>query len=233
MKGYLKMPSATAEVLRDGWLYSGDLAKMDADGFYQIVGRKKNIIISGGLNVYPEDVASVLRKIPGIVDAVVFGIEDPLWGEKVAACVEVNSAEAPTNASIRTAFLEHASSDLLPHEFAILQSLPRGPAGKVIVDQARQMLIDARITEIGGDKDDLFNRVMATAASVFNVPASELSVESNRENTESWTSLAQVELILSIEKEFQFRMASREVMNLRSLRHVIEVVRSFVSSKPE
>jgi len=229
MKGYFNMPAATAEVLRDGWLFSGDLARTDDDGFYQIVGRKKNIIISGGLNIYPEDVASVLRKIPGIVDAIVFGVEDSLWGEKVAACVEVNAEQLPTSEEIRSAFLEQASTDLLPREIAVSRKLPRGPSGKVIIEQARQMLHHSQKVEVGSGKDDLVNRVFATAAVVFDVLPSDLSAGSNSENTKAWTSLAQVELILSIEKEFQFRMPSREVMNLRSLEDVIELAQRHAS----
>jgi len=231
MKGYFNMPAATAEVLKDGWLHSGDLVRTDDDGFYQIVGRKKNIIISGGLNIYPEDVASVLRKIPGILDAVVFGVDDPLWGEKVAACVEVSGEQLPTSKAIRSAFIEQASMDLLPREIAVTRKLPRGPSGKVIIEQARQMLIHSPIVEVGGEKDNLVNRIFATAAVVFDVPASDLSPQSNSKNTKAWTSLAQVELILSVEKEFQFRMPSREVMNLRSLQDVIEAVQRHATSQ--
>lgn len=225
MRGYFNMPEATAEVIRDGWLYSGDLASCDEDGFYKIVGRKKNVIISGGLNVYPEDVASVLRNIPGVIDAVVFGIEDDRWGERVAACVEIDPARKLTTETIRSSFLEQASVDLVPHEIAICNKLPRGPAGKVIIDEARKLLDSSQAQAYGEDGGDLISRIFSTAARVFNVHPSHLSADSNRKNTESWSSLAQVDLILSIEKEFKFRMSTRDVMSLQSLQDVIDVVR--------
>ena len=225
MKGYFNLPAATAEVIQDGWLFSGDLARVDEQGFYKIVGRKKNVIISGGMNVYPEDVASVLRNIPGIIDAVVFGVADERWGEKVATCVEVDPARELTTESIRASFLKQASTDMLPHEIAICSKLPRGPAGKVIIQEARQLLNSAQSNEPINGGGDIVDRILATAARVFNVEASHLSGESNRKNTESWSSLAQVDLILSIEKEFQFRMATRDVMNVQTLQDVIDVVR--------
>ena len=76
MSGYFNNPDATAAVLQDGWFRTGDLARRDKDGFYYITGRKKDLIISGGMNIYPEDVNGVLRSIPGVIDAVTFGLPD-------------------------------------------------------------------------------------------------------------------------------------------------------------
>ena len=223
MEGYLEMPTATDEVLKDGWLFTGDLVRTDRDGFFEIVGRKKNLIISGGLNVYPEEVASVLRKIPGVMDAVVFGVDDAHWGERVVACVETNPSVSLTVASIREQFQQHASADLTPHSLMLTSELPRGPSGKVILDQAKALLEsdDATTTD---DRDKVEDRVIATAARVFGVTPDELSLASTRETTEAWTSLAHVDLIMSIEKAFHFRFESRDVMTIRALRDIADVV---------
>lgn len=228
MKGYLNMPEETAKVLRDGWFSTGDLVRVDEDGFFHIAGRKKNIIISGGLNVYPEDVASVLRQIDGVVDATVFGVEDHRWGERVAACVEINPASDLTTGKLREEFLKLASSDMVPHEIGIVDELPRGPAGKVIIDQARKLL------EVGdGNTDDasagIEERVIAAASRVFGVSVESLSASSSRSDTEGWSSLAHVDLILAIEKNFGFRMESRDVMTIRNLKNVIDIASKQVS----
>ena len=87
MKGYYKDPEGTAEALRGGWLHTGDLARMDEEGFVYIVDRKKDMIISGGENIYPRELEEVLYRHPQIQDAAVVGIPDPLWGESVRAFV--------------------------------------------------------------------------------------------------------------------------------------------------
>ena len=87
MLGYLNDPEATARTIRDGWLYTGDLATRDADGFFRIVDRKKDLIITSGFNVYPSDVEEVLRACPGVADAAVIGVPDPERGEIVKAVV--------------------------------------------------------------------------------------------------------------------------------------------------
>jgi len=96
MSGYFNNPEATAEVLQDGWFRTGDLARRDKDGFYFITGRKKDLIISGGLNIYPEDVNGVLRSIPGVIDAATFGLPDPMWGERAVSCVVCDDGADPS-----------------------------------------------------------------------------------------------------------------------------------------
>ena len=92
MRGYWKEPEATAKALRDGWLWTGDLAVADEDGIYEIVGRSKELIITGGLNVYPAEVEHVLRAAPGVDDAAVVGVPSARWGEEVVAVVVAGPA---------------------------------------------------------------------------------------------------------------------------------------------
>ncbi len=85
MKGYWNMPDETTNVLRDGWLYTGDIAKMDEEGYFYIVDRKKDMVIAGGFNIYPREVEEVLYQHPKVMDAVIIGIPDPYRGETVKA----------------------------------------------------------------------------------------------------------------------------------------------------
>ena len=224
MKGYLDRPEDTAEVLRDGWFYSGDLARVDEDGFYFIVGRKKNLIVTAGINVYPEEVSSVLRSLPGVLDAVTLGIDDPTWGEKVVACVEPSPGSAPTGAEISEAFLQKASPHLAPREIRIVAALPRGPAGKVLIEQVRELFATPAESAVPQSGSGPEQRLLATAARVFNLPTDALSLASDTTNTAAWTSLAHVELILALESEFDLRMSPRQVMGIRSLSDVLTIL---------
>ena len=132
MKGYYKDPEATAEVIRDGWYHSGDLARMDDDGHVFIVGRKKEMIIRGGFNVYPVEVEGVLQEHPAIAQVAVIGVPHPTRGEEVKAFVTRRPGsdldEADVIAWARTQMAAHK----YPRVVEFRESLPLGPTGKIL-----------------------------------------------------------------------------------------------------
>lgn len=137
--GYLNEPRANAEAFEDGWFRTGDIGEFDDDGYLKIVGRCKELIISGGQNVYPKEVEDVLRHHPAVSDAAVVGLPDDEWGERVVAFVELES-DAPTTEPRTTLSTEElmafARSRLAPYkrpkEIHLLPSLPRNELGKVV-----------------------------------------------------------------------------------------------------
>lgn len=226
MKGYFRMPEETAAVLKDDWFFTGDLARFDEDGFCTIVGRKKNVIITGGINIYPEDVTSVLRSLPKVLDAVTLGMEDPIWGERVVSCVVPKPGETLEVQDIARGFLDQASREKLPAEIHLFDELPRGPAGKVVLEEVRNQVLERHQgSSDQGPARDLQDRLLTTAAEVFKVSAEELSLSSNPENTKGWSSLAHVELLLTLEKEFGFRMSAQAIMTIKSLSDALAVVK--------
>lgn len=131
MKGYYKLPEETAAALRDGWLYTGDLAKVDEEGYFYIVDRKKDMIIVGGFNVYPREVEEVLFAHPGIVEAAVVGLPDPNFGESVNAYVVLKDASL-TPADLEAYCAEHLAKYKVPRHFEILEELPKNTTGKIL-----------------------------------------------------------------------------------------------------
>jgi acyl-CoA synthetase (AMP-forming)/AMP-acid ligase II len=131
MKEYWNRPDATAETLRDGWLYTGDVAVMDAEGFVTICDRKKDMIISGGENVYPAEIESVLLQHPGIGDAAVIGQPSEKWGESPLAII-VRKDPALDAAAV----LAHCSGKLArykqPTAVSFVDAIPRNPSGKIL-----------------------------------------------------------------------------------------------------
>ena len=132
MKGYYKDPGGTAEALRGGWLHTGDLARMDEEGFVYIVDRKKDMIISGGENIYPRELEEVLYRHPQIQDAAVVGIPDPLWGETVKAFVVLRKGAAMKEEEVVEYCKAHLASYKKPRSVVFVDSLPRNPSGKVL-----------------------------------------------------------------------------------------------------
>ena len=132
MKGYYKDPEGTAEALRGGWLHTGDLARMDEEGFVYIVDRKKDMIISGGENIYPRELEEVLYRHPKIQDAAVVGIPDPLWGESVRAFVVLRKGATLREEEVVEYCKAHLASYKKPKSVVFVDSLPRNPSGKIL-----------------------------------------------------------------------------------------------------
>lgn len=131
MKGYYNMPEETAAALRDGWLYTGDLARVDEEGYFFIVDRKKDMIIVGGYNVYPREVEEVLFAHPGILEAAVVGLPDPNFGEAVNAYVVLKDPSV-TIEELRTYCAEHLAKYKVPRNFEVLEELPKNTTGKIL-----------------------------------------------------------------------------------------------------
>jgi long-chain acyl-CoA synthetase len=225
MKGYFRLPDETAAVLRNGWLHTGDLATVDEDGFYRIVGRKKDVIISAGINIYPEDVNAVLRTVPGVVDAATIALPDQNWGEIVVCGIVAQPGGKPTEQEIASHFLAHASPEKLPREIHFFTDFPRGPAGKVVKSELRRLIEERRAamthTSAGGS---LHNRVFQEAARAFKCRAEDLSADSNPRTTPGWSSLAHVEFLMALEVEFSIALRPDEIMRIDSVGDALALI---------
>lgn len=132
MKGYYKMPEETAMAIRDGWLYTGDLAKVDDEGYFYIVDRKKDMIIVGGYNVYPREVEEVLFAHDNVVEAAVVGYPDPNFGEAVHAYIVLKEVAATTTDDILAYCAQHMVKYKVPKVVEILDELPKNTTGKIL-----------------------------------------------------------------------------------------------------
>ncbi len=132
MKGYWNRPDATAEVLVDGWFHTGDIGIRDKDGYFFIVDRKKDMIISGGENVYPAEVEDTLYQHPDIKEAAVIGVEHPQWGETVRAVVVVKEGATLSELQVIEFTQQKLARYKQPKSVVFTDVLPRNPAGKVI-----------------------------------------------------------------------------------------------------
>jgi long-chain acyl-CoA synthetase len=132
MKGYWNRPDATAEVLKDGWLHTGDMASVDEEGYFFIVDRKKDMIIRGGYNVYPREIEEVLYEHPAVLEAAVIGVPDERLGEEVGAAV-VRRPEADADAEEIRAFVkDRVAAYKYPRHIWFTDELPKGATGKIL-----------------------------------------------------------------------------------------------------
>ncbi len=138
MKGYWNKPEETASQLRDGWLFTGDIGKRDADGYFYIVDRKKDLIIAGGFNIYPREVEEVLFEHPRIKEAVVLGVPDEYRGETVKAFVVVKDGPALTGGEVIAFCRERLASYKVPRLVEFRASLPKSGVGKYLRRELRE-----------------------------------------------------------------------------------------------
>lgn len=144
MKGYWNRPEETKMALRDGWLYTGDIARMDEDGFFQVVDRKKDLIISGGFNIYPRDVEEILYEHPKVKEVVVAGVPDAYRGEMVKAYVVLKDGVTATEEELIEFCRERLARYKVPRAIEFRAELPKNLVGKilrrVLVDEERKKL---------------------------------------------------------------------------------------------
>jgi long-chain acyl-CoA synthetase len=145
MKGYLNMPEETARTLKDGWLHTGDVAKMDEDGYFFIVDRKKDMIVASGYNVYPREVEEVLFEHPDVAEAVAIGVPDDYRGETVKAFVVKRSGATTTEEEILVFCKERLAPYKAPKAVEFRDDLPKSAVGKLL----RRVLVDEERARTG------------------------------------------------------------------------------------
>jgi long-chain acyl-CoA synthetase len=142
MAGYWRDPAATSAGIRDGWLWTGDVGVLDADGFLTLKDRSKDLIVSGGSNVYPREVEEVLLLHPSVAEAAVVGRPDPEWGEAIVAFVVARGAP-PAPEALERLCLDHIARFKRPKEYRFVPELPKNNYGKVVKTQLRALLAGA------------------------------------------------------------------------------------------
>jgi acyl-CoA synthetase (AMP-forming)/AMP-acid ligase II len=139
MKGYWNNPEATARALRGGWLHTGDVGSMDAQGFLTIKDRSKDMIISGGANIYPREIEEVLLRHPAVVECSVVGRPHPEWGEEVVAFVVRKNSVSPDD--LEKLCLDNIARFKRPREYRFVEALPKNNYGKVLKTELRRLLV--------------------------------------------------------------------------------------------
>jgi long-chain acyl-CoA synthetase len=132
MKGYWGKPEATAEAIKDGWFRTGDMARVDEDGYYYIVDRKKDLIIRGGYNVYPREIEEVLHEHPAVAEVAVIGMPHPELGEEIGAAVTLKPGASTTPEELRAFARDKVAAYKYPRRVWLVDALPKGPTGKIL-----------------------------------------------------------------------------------------------------
>ena len=136
-QGYWKLPELTRESIREGWVYTGDLAQQDQDGYFYIVGRKKDLIITGGYNVYPREIEEVLYTHPAVYEAAVIGIADEVKGEIIKAFITLKPGQHTSEGEIIDFCQAHLTPYKIPRQVEIRSELPKSSTGKILTRELK------------------------------------------------------------------------------------------------
>lgn len=155
MNGYWNQPEATAAVMHDGWFLTGDLGRLDAEGYVWVVDRKKDLIIRGGYNIYPREVEEVLYEHPDVVEAVVIGLPDDYLGEEIAAVIVLRSGVEFSSDEMRSWVGERLAGYKTPRIYQVVDELPKGSTGKLLKRNIDVAAVRSHGTRVDGRKPEV------------------------------------------------------------------------------
>ncbi|MDF3079319.1 MAG: hypothetical protein K0S09_3208 [Sphingobacteriaceae bacterium] len=222
MRGYWKNQEKTDEVIKEGWLYSGDRAIEDENGYITIVGRIKSEIISGGMNIQPQEITECVLYNEKVFDAFAFGLPDEILGEKLAVAIVPPKGETVTREEIISYCNQKLEKKLVPQEVYILDQLPKGISGKVQIEKLKEI---CRNLESDANKNSETKQVdiLSIISEIYLKPVSELSLDADFFDLGGDSMLAAL-FIAKVEQVYNVKLQFRQIYktsNLQDLQNVI------------
>lgn len=225
MTCYFDDPEATDAALTDGWLRTGDRVHVDADGFYHFDGRIKNTLVSGGHNIQPEEVTTVLKQFATVADAATIGMPHPELEEVPVSAVVAVQGSVIDMAALEVHCRQHLADYKQPRTILVLAEMPYGPSGKVRIEALRALMNAPVRAAMVSSEQDIEQQVLALAAANFH-GSKNLSLQSSPDVTPGWDSIAHLGFVLSLERHFKIELLPRHIIALTSLAAAVRVVRS-------
>ncbi|HZI24705.1 MAG TPA: AMP-binding protein, partial [Chryseolinea sp.] len=223
MVGYFNNPQATDQVLKDGWLYSGDIAREDEEGFIKIVGRKKSMINSGGFRVQPEEIEELLLKVQEVDECKVIGLPDPILTEKMIACIKPKDNVVLDELMLYKFLRENLEPEKVPQEMCIIDSFPRGISGKVQVEELKKIVTQKRAAPIA-KSEGILDTIVKNAAHIFKIDHKEINELSSTRTVSGWDSLNHLALITRLEQVFDIKFSTSDAMVMTSINSIQNVI---------
>lgn len=223
--GYFGNQVATDAVFKSNWFYTGDLARKNKQGFVEIVGRKKEVILTKGVIVCPEEIGEILKYYPNLNDVIVFGLDDPIWDEVIVAVIEAESIL--DDQLIFQYCRENLELEKIPNHIIFTHKILRSPSGKPLLLELKEFA-KREINKIVKHSQVLSEaQVINVAAKVFNLSNTTLTLQSTPYHIPAWDSLGHIRLIEAIESAFHVHFDLRDIMNITSLENLYERVKAY------
>jgi long-chain acyl-CoA synthetase len=223
MRSYWQDETLTNEYIKNGWFSTGDLASIDVQGFVKICGRKKNLIISGGINIQPEEVTECLLRHPSVSEACAIGLPDSVFGERLIGAIVLKPGSNETSLDLVNFCREYLEEKKVPTKIYIVPELPKGVSGKVQLNALKEQLLQLhpKNQEVNGEYLD---QVLNIASEVFQVPVSKLSINDNSNSVAGWDSMAHLVFITTLEESFNISFSTAEIITMNSIQKALKLI---------
>jgi len=223
MVGYFNNPEATKKVLIDGWLYSGDIAKQDEDGFIKIAGRKKSMINAGGFSVQPEEIEEIILSVNEVDECKVIGLPDIILTEKMIACIKPKEGAVLTDLTLFKFLRENLEPEKVPQEIHFVETFPRGISGKIQVEELKKIISQKQVVLVG-ESEGTLDTVIKNAAATFRVESKDINELSSARTVPGWDSLNHLALISRLEQVFDIKFSTSDIMVMTSINAIQNVI---------
>jgi long-chain acyl-CoA synthetase len=225
---YLDQPAPKSMMNGAQYFETGDLGYVDAKGIYWITGRKKNVIIVGGRNVYPDEIDNALLLHQQVAETATIGIPDEIWGDRVVSCVVSKGSVSSKE------LIEHASKHLtdykVPRELYFVPELPKGRSGKVLRNELIDLIQTEHLPKASEQQNHLDQELLSLAAQSFRVPREELSLDSSPQNCSGWDSVAHMDFVVGIETKYGLDLLPKEIIQITSIGAALQIIQKKLSA---
>jgi len=215
--GYFNNPEATAAVLKDGWLNTGDVAVKDEQGFYTITGRVRNMINTGGVNIYPEQVSEMINTHPAVLENICLGIKDENFGEKLVSAVVLMPDSKLDKLELLTFLRPLLMQNKIPKDIFFFDDLPKGLSGKIKINAVEKLVANYINKTNESPNSDYQDIIKSSAAEAFGIATDSIKMEDTSQSIDGWDSMAHLIFITSLEKRFNLRFSTSEMMTMTSI----------------
>ncbi len=229
MKGYYNNAQATTEVIQQGWLYTGDIAIKDFEGFYKIIGRKKSMINSGGFRIQPEEIEEVLMRMPEIEFCKVIGVEDSILIEKMLAFVQLKDHQSMDETDCFKFLRSNLEPEKIPSQIYFVSDFERGLSGKIMIDPIKKLVSQNQFSDVNKFGSNL-ETIIQIAAQTFKVKKEEITALSSSSNLAGWDSLNNFIFITGLEEQFKIQFTTAEIMSMKNIQNIDTILSKKLSN---
>ena len=227
-KSYFENPEATDAAYCDDWFRTGDLARLDEEGYYYFIGRKKNVLISGGRNIYPEEIVEVLSTQKEVEEAAVWGLKDEVWGQVPVGYVSIREGMENNEANMIEYCRKHLPRFKVPKRIYLVPKIPRGHSGKIQVTQLQTIAEKAESRAL--PSQNISEQILQIASNSFVCSKQNLRMDMGPNSIPGWDSMAHLDFATSLESAFSIRLEGKEIMRIESLHDAEELVKHHLGS---
>jgi len=228
--GYFNNTDATAEVFEDRWLNTGDVAIRDEEGFYKITGRVRNMINSGGINIYPEQVSEMVNSHPAVLESICLGIKDENYGEKLVSAAVLEPGSKVDKNELLDFLRPLLKQNQLPKDIFFFDDLPKGLTGKTQGSEVEKLILASNGEPKKTSSDtDLEHSIKSAASEAFGIATDSLTMDDTAQSIDGWDSMAHLVFITSLEKQYKVRFSTSEMMIMTSMKSAERILNQKLS----